>query len=790
MRILLSLSLTLFSVISWAQSDTYSRVKFDLQQVSMQELGRLGIETDHGYFIKDRSFSNDLSAAEIAMLKANDIPHRVIIDDVKQWYREQVYTPQIELRDDCTGSTNPFDKYVTPANYTQGTMGGYYTYSEMLDVFTKMNELYPDKIEILQPISDFKTHEGRDILFTRMLGQAETDEEKPQVLYTALHHSREPNSLTQMVFFIWYLLENYDTNPEIQYLVDHTDLYFIPCVNPDGYVYNETTDPQGGGLWRKNRRPNDDGTIGTDLNRNYGFEWGYDDNGSSPNGSSETYRGTHGFSEAETQAVKWLCEQHNFKIALNCHTFSDLLIHPWGYNDNYTDEDDLFKGMAKLMTAENNYTIGTGIETVGYTVNGDSDDWMYGEDSTKNKIYSMTPEVGPESFGFWPPTDAIDQLNKEAILMNIRAASLVHYYLLTEFSTNQVVPSSLEETITVDFTRYGLQNGSATVSFTSDSDNVIIETPPTDVSIELLDTQTIEFTYNYQIPTTNVTQDTFVIYINTAYANGFTHIDSIVKVYDNINYTPAFADNGETLDNFEAETQSWGISSTTFVSDPSSLTDSPTGEYANNSQNSIITKTIDLTGYQNTLLNYWVKWDIEEGYDYAQVIAIDEQGTETALCGRHTTPGNANQVVDEPVYDGTSDWVFETINLNDYNGQKIQLKFNLISDIYVQGDGIYIDDIIIKGEKTVGTIDDNEFISMSIAPNPSHDNITVDFTSLANITSIDIYNNLGVKVLTTYVNAKTGNTSIDISNLPVGIYQARLIGDDHRSVISDKFIKQ
>src|SRR5690606_2209606 len=112
--------------------------------------------------------------------------------------------------------------------------------------------------------------------------QPDVDQDEPEVLYDALHHAREPASLSQLIFYMWYLLENYGTNDEVTYLVDSTEMYFVPCVNPDGYVYNWNNHPTGGGMWRKNRRVNGNGTFGVDLNRNYGHEWGYNNTGSSP----------------------------------------------------------------------------------------------------------------------------------------------------------------------------------------------------------------------------------------------------------------------------------------------------------------------------------------------------------------------------------------------------------------------------------------------------------------------------------------------------------------------------
>ena len=70
---------------------------------------------------------------------------------------------------------------------------------------------------------------------------------------------------------------------EITEYVNNREIFFVPMLNPDGHVYvqNNHSGPSTS-WWRKNRRINGDLTIGVDLNRNYGFAWGYDDEGSSP----------------------------------------------------------------------------------------------------------------------------------------------------------------------------------------------------------------------------------------------------------------------------------------------------------------------------------------------------------------------------------------------------------------------------------------------------------------------------------------------------------------------------
>ncbi len=214
--------------------------------------------------------------------------------------------------------------------------------------------------------------------------------------------------------------------PRSSVFVNNTALYFIPCVNPDGYLYNEFTNPNGGGLWRKNRKLNYDNSYGVDLNRNYGYQWGFDNIGSSFTPQSGVYRGTGPFSEPETKAVRDFCYQRKFITALNYHTYGNLLVHPWGYSDTPTAEAETFNAFAEAMTLQNNFRAGTGTETVGYVVNGNSDDWMYGETFIKPRIYSMTPEIGAE--GFWPQASAIIPNCKATMLMNLTTAALPHRY--------------------------------------------------------------------------------------------------------------------------------------------------------------------------------------------------------------------------------------------------------------------------------------------------------------------------------------------------------------------------
>src|SRR6185295_2157584 len=130
-----------------------------------------------------------------------------------------------------------------PSHFSLGSMGGYLTYQEMLDNLDSMFSNFPNLITIRQQVGTGTSIEGRPLYYVKISDNPTVSEPEPQMLYTALHHAREPESLSQLIYYMWYLLENYSSSSLVQNIVNNSELYFIPCINPDGYVYNETIAP-------------------------------------------------------------------------------------------------------------------------------------------------------------------------------------------------------------------------------------------------------------------------------------------------------------------------------------------------------------------------------------------------------------------------------------------------------------------------------------------------------------------------------------------------------------------
>jgi hypothetical protein len=397
--------------------EKYSKVKITIQDRSdLKELQQAGLSLE-GIRLEEKSVEIILSEREIIKLKNLGYSYKVLIDDISKYYQERSRRTDSEMRN----LEKEMKQKCKNGGFGFGSMGGFYTYDEVVAELDTMRMLYPSLITAKYSIGT--TLEGRTIWAVKISDNPDVNEGEPEVFYNALIHAREPAGMMAVIYFMYHLLENYGSDPEITYLIDNRELYFVPCINVDGYEYNYQMSPNGGYMWRKNKRDNNGNSTfeeeydGVDLNRNFAYMWGYNNIGSSPNPSDETYRGSGPFSEPETQVIRDVCNSRNFKLTINFHTHGNLLLYSWGYINSPTPDDDWFAECSSLMVVFNGYEAGQS-PIVLYEVNGSADDWMYGEQVAKPKIFAMTPEVGNDNDGFWPPPERIFPLAEENVYLN------------------------------------------------------------------------------------------------------------------------------------------------------------------------------------------------------------------------------------------------------------------------------------------------------------------------------------------------------------------------------------
>ena len=205
------------SIILWlavsslnAQQESYSRITIFTGESGMRQLGAMGLDVEHGQFKPGYSMTSDFSKSEIQKIAQSGLSYRVEIPDVVKWLEEQN-----SGRGEGSGARAPGCSsgkvYNTPAHFTLGSMGGFLTYAEMLAHLDTMAADFPNLISVRQSFTTDSSVEGRPIWWVKISDNPSTDETEPEMLYTALHHAREPGSLSQLIFYMYYLLENYGT---------------------------------------------------------------------------------------------------------------------------------------------------------------------------------------------------------------------------------------------------------------------------------------------------------------------------------------------------------------------------------------------------------------------------------------------------------------------------------------------------------------------------------------------------------------------------------------------------
>ncbi|MBN2537797.1 zinc carboxypeptidase, partial [candidate division WOR-3 bacterium] len=313
-----------------------------------------------------------------------------------------------------------FETGVDPDDLDAGrNFGCYLTYWEVEDTLNWLATTYPD---ICWLTNVGYSHQGRQLYCLKISDNPASAEDEPACFFNGATHAREPTGTHTVVMFAQKLLSEYGNDPVATWLVNNREMFIVPVMNPDGYVYNSDS---GGASsnWRKNRRVIQSPYVGVDLNRNYGYKWGYDNSGSSPTPSSETYRGPSAFSEPATAAVRDFMNLNRFRTCMDYHTYGRYNMYPWGYTTSYPPERELLQEMADTFRVNNGYSSGnTGqISRVLYGCNGVSVDWEYSDTAGKYVTYAFTCEL---STGFWTGWDNPSFVANE---VNINIPNL--YYL-------------------------------------------------------------------------------------------------------------------------------------------------------------------------------------------------------------------------------------------------------------------------------------------------------------------------------------------------------------------------
>ncbi|MCG7534305.1 M14 family zinc carboxypeptidase [Pseudoalteromonas sp. OOF1S-7] len=287
----------------------------------------------------------------------------------------------------------------------------YPTLTETHQMAQALAQTYPDFVELKHIGPSWEKSQGlggHDLTVLVLKNKKKNKWRKRPALYMqGALHAREYTPGATTLKFAKYLLENRETNADINWIMDQREIHILLIANPDGRVLAEQ-----GQLWRKNTNTAycalDDTLRGVDLNRNFDFAWASPIGGSTDDQCAATYHGPSAASEPETQAIQ--AYLHGlFKdrrgdlltdpaplntqgVFLDLHSFSRFVMWPWSSELTPSPNAQQLSMMGHRMAAYNGYTAFQTKEV--FRTGGSADGYVYGQLG----VASFTFELGNSFF--------------------------------------------------------------------------------------------------------------------------------------------------------------------------------------------------------------------------------------------------------------------------------------------------------------------------------------------------------------------------------------------------------
>jgi len=291
-----------------------------------------------------------------------------------------------------------------PAGYT-----GYTNYAELN---TRLAALQASNPSIVSVSNYGRSFLGRTLPLVKISDNVGTDEDEPEVLFTCAQHAREHLTVEMCLRIAERLVANYASSTGST--VNSREIWLMPMLNPDGAEFDIASNRFA--FWRKNRQPTaGTSAVGTDPNRNWGYQWGCC-GGSSGSPSSDTYRGKSAFSAPETARVfDWVGSRvvggrQQITSHIDWHTYSELILWPYGYTSADTapgldaDAAATFQALGRAMAQTNGYTAEQASDL--YVTDGGISDWMWATHGIWSYTFEMYP-VSQSQGGFYPRDSVI-----------------------------------------------------------------------------------------------------------------------------------------------------------------------------------------------------------------------------------------------------------------------------------------------------------------------------------------------------------------------------------------------
>ncbi|MFN8629904.1 MAG: M14 family zinc carboxypeptidase [Chloroflexota bacterium] len=288
----------------------------------------------------------------------------------------------------------PDARLVGAATKFTGSWSAYHTYAEMVAEIKAVAAAHPDLVQ-LSVIG--KSYQGRNLWLAKVSQDVTTDHGRPEVLFEGGTHALEHMGVEMTIRLLHWLADGYGSDTRITKIVNSRTVWILFNLNPDGSEFDSTGSAFRS--WRKNRQPNANGTVGTDLNRNWNYRWGCCGLVSATPASAY-YRGRTPFSAPEAEALRAFIAsrvvngRQAIRTAVDFHESGRFVLWPYDYTkanvpaDMTSMDRSVLSALGKRMAASNGYKPMQSSDM--YIDSGTLTDWLYG----KYRTFAYTIEMG------------------------------------------------------------------------------------------------------------------------------------------------------------------------------------------------------------------------------------------------------------------------------------------------------------------------------------------------------------------------------------------------------------
>jgi len=389
----------LFSAVLFAQSENHQSILVKINNVSKDELTNLislNIDIDN---VKNK---NEVYAY-VTEYEFNQL--------AQQGYQIEKIPDRAKIYADSLWAATQF---------SSNPLAEYHSFDELT---TELQQLAQQYSGICLLASIGKSLQNRDLWIMKISDNIAVAEYEPEFKYISSMHGNEPVGMELCIYLIHYLLENYGVDPRITRIVDETELWIMPLMNPDGYIARQRANSNG-----------------VDLNRNF------------PDRISDPFN-TPGGRELETQAVMNFSNEHTFVLSANFHAGALVTNYPYDSNETgnpvYTTcpDDQLFIELCKTYSSHNSPMWNSPYFPDGIT-NGA--DWyvVYGGMQDWNYVWLGCNEVTIElNDNKWPDAAHLPALwedNRESMLSYIEAVNWGARGIVSDALTGQPLAATIE----------------------------------------------------------------------------------------------------------------------------------------------------------------------------------------------------------------------------------------------------------------------------------------------------------------------------------------------------------